>query len=197
MGMGTKMEIKNIDWKVLKFNSIIDPSLLYEEVPKERGKITYNKYGNIVDHSEEKQVNGSLSRYNYKKYVPIHYEVKQKIENKIKEKLYPSYFYDRFYFKNQQLKKHIDRGACEISMSIHISNNLDYEWPLFFQLNDEIIEVTCKPGDGVLYKGCELIHWREPMKGNKNSYFHQIFFHYVRANGHYLQYAYDSATDIY
>jgi hypothetical protein len=191
------MEIKNTDWKVIKFNSIINPILLYEEVPEERGKVTYNKYGNIVDTSEEKQVSGSLSRYNYKPYKPIHYALKEKIENKIQEKLYPSYYYDRFYFKDQELKKHIDRGACEISLSVHVSSNLDYKWPLYFQHEDKIIEVICNPGDAVLYKGCEVLHWRDPMIGDEDTYFHQVFFHYVRANGHYLQYAYDNAVDIY
>jgi len=58
-----------------------------------------------------------------------------------------------------------------------------------------------KPGDGLLYKGCERPHWRDAMPGiptipnkkkfwnffKKNEqdelYYHQIFFHYVLANG--------------
>jgi hypothetical protein len=52
------------------------------------------------------------------------------------------------------------------------------------------------PGDGLLYKGCERPHWRDPLpsrhKGgilgrwkrrNDNTYYHQIFFHYVLADG--------------
>jgi hypothetical protein len=31
--------------------------------------------------------------------------------------LHPTYFYDRFYFPGQQLKRHSDRPACEVSVS--------------------------------------------------------------------------------
>ena len=33
--------------------------------------------------------------------------------------------------------------------------------------------------------------FRDAMKGNKDSYYHQVFFHYVRRNGHCVQHAYD------
>ena len=54
--------------------------------------------------------------------------------------------------------------------------------------------LVLKPGDGILYKGCERPHWRDAMPGlnkkkNKKlfgkktseteTYYHQIFFHYV------------------
>lgn len=184
------------DWKVLKFNNILSADLLYEKVTSERGKITYNKYGTIINKDGETQVSGSLSRYNHPRYKFAHYFFKNYIESIIKEKIYPSYYYDRFYFSGQELVKHVDRGACEISLSFHISSNLNYKWPLHFQYDDKQLSVECDPGDGVLYKGCEVPHWRDPMVGDENSYFHQIFFHYVKANGHYLQYAYDSGTDV-
>ena len=47
--------------------------------------------------------------------------------------------------------------------------------------------LSLKPGDGLLYKGCERPHWRDPMPGKTKKvfgkkvelYYHQIFFHYV------------------
>ena len=54
--------------------------------------------------------------------------------------------------------------------------------------------LSLEPGDGLLYKGCERPHWREAMpteytkkwfkKVEKDGlYYHQIFFHYVLADG--------------
>ena len=37
-----------------------------------------------------------------------------------------------------------------------------------------------KPGDMIIYSGCELEHWREPFKGNLCG---QVFLHYNHANG--------------
>jgi hypothetical protein len=95
-----------------------------------------------------------------------------------------------------ELKKHADRGACEISVSIHISSNLKEQWG--FKLidvegNEE--EIFLNAGDGLLYKGCELCHWRDPMPKEyrrtwwgrkverKDLYYHQIFMHYVLRDG--------------
>ena len=64
--------------------------------------------------------------------------------------------------------------------------------------------VDLEPGDGMIYKGCERPHWRDPMpgllessleraKGNLDPslYYHQIFFHYVLQDGIRAQYAWD------
>lgn len=187
------------EWSVIKIPNLVDPNLLKCDVPWERGQINYVKNGEVIFHKEEKQVNGSLSRYNYPRYKECHYDIKNKLESILQDKLYTTYYFDRFYFKGNDLKKHRDRGACEISVTVHISNNLDYDWPIYFEnpITGEPIEITCSPGDGVLYKGCDLYHWRNPMKGDYKSYFHQIFFHYVRANGHCLQFAFDQNNKVY
>ena len=65
---------------------------------------------------------------------------------------------------------------------------------------------SLEPGDGLLYKGCERPHWREPMplprrrkrdillrKEQKEYYYHQIFFHYVLQDGIRAHCAWDKA----
>ena len=42
------------------------------------------------------------------------------------------------------------------------------------------IKYLLKPGDMIIYSGCELEHWREPFKGNLCG---QVFLHYNHANG--------------
>ena len=44
-------------------------------------------------------------------------------------------------------------------------------------------------GDAVLYKGCEVEHWREPYtEGTKQA---QVFLHYVDANGRFTEWEND------
>jgi len=38
------------------------------------------------------------------------------------------------------------------------------------------------PGDGVIYKGTEIPHWRNEFTGD---YYSQVFLHYVKADGKY------------
>lgn len=182
----------NSDWSVVKLGMLADPTDYIEEPPWIRGSLSYHKPGVVKYENDEGQVNGSFSRYNFPKYKELHFYIKKVVEQIIGEKLYPTYYFDRFYFKGNELVPHTDRQSCEISVSYHISDNLDYDWPLYFESQTvPRVALTCLPGDGVLYRGCELTHWREPMRGNHKSYFHQVFFHYVRADGYCLHHAFD------
>lgn len=164
-----------------------------DPIPEERGKLTYDRKGNMIEHVPlETQVMGSVSHYNHPQWRDTHIDVMNRVASALGEKLYPTYYFDRFYFKGQELSRHKDRGACEISVTANISHNLDYDWPIHFRMPDgKTLSYTMKPGQGVMYRGCVLEHWRDPMEGDDESYLHQIFFHYVRANGHCVQFAFD------
>lgn len=175
------MEITK-DWTVIDCKGMIDVSSLFEEPPE---KFEQEKCGVIKGKT--------FSRYNDPKFKSIHFECKSILEYLFQEKLYPTYYFDRFYFDGSEMKRHVDRESCEISVSLNISSNLNYDWGLWFQL-EESIECITAPGDAVIYRGIEIPHWRNKMVGNEQSYFHQLFLHYVRADGHYLEYAYDRTS---
>ena len=42
------------------------------------------------------------------------------------------------------------------------------------------IAVDLEPGDAMVYKGCEIEHWREPFHGIACA---QVFYHYTDVNG--------------
>ena len=186
-----------------------DISNYIENAPKERGTIYYRKDEFHFDHvSEEIQVNGSLARYNHPKFKQLHTDIRLKLENIIGRKLFNTYYYDRFYFTGQELKNHVDRDSCEISVSLHISSNPNkIEWPFWIKdMQGNHASVFLNPGDVVLYKGCERPHWREPLKSSysekelffrnlkklkDDTWYHQIFFHYVLADGLRIQHAGD------
>lgn len=181
---------------------IVDSENLFCSVPKERGQINYHRKDKFTHDPEEKQVNGSLSRYNIPQYKELHFLVKKEIEKILGIDLHPTYYFDRFYFTGQELKKHSDRPSCEISVTLQISTNKKDSWAIWFEKPDGTESfVNMKNGDAVIYKGCEREHWRAPLKSRYNklqklfkeddTYHHQIFLHYVNANGPYVNHAFD------
>jgi len=175
---------------------------LEKSSPKDRGVFFFGKTEYEFQHDpDEKQVKGSLSRYNHPKYKELSYIVKDIIESVIDCKLFPTYYYDRFYFDGQELVPHVDRPACEISLSLHLeSNPADVSWPICVKTPLNTHEKAfLSPGDGLLYKGCERPHWREKIVRPKKKFFkkkedfwyHQIFLHYVLADGLRVEYAGD------
>ena len=205
----------------LVLQNLYDPQELFHPVPKIRGQLNYRskKLDDVEYIKEESQVEGSLARYWHPQYRKIHSDIRLKIEKQIGRKLYNTYYYDRFYFPGQELKKHTDRPACEISISVHIGTNLEEYWQIFIKTpyvfaesqectkvkklinTGDIVAVNLNPGDGVLYKGCERPHWRdkmpgtfEMMSGGEELYYHQIFFHYVLQDGIRAHHAWDKCN---
>lgn len=190
--------------------NLYDPKELFHEVPKERGQINYFGSVDRFNHNpDEMQVPGSLARYTHPQYKEAHTKIRLILEDILGEKLYNTYYYDRFYFAGQRLVRHSDRDACEVSVSVQISTNADKPWPFCIETpSGEERFANLEDGWGLLYKGCERQHWRDPLESrytkfgkilNKvlrkpdDTYHHQIFFHYVRANGPRAHCANDAA----
>jgi hypothetical protein len=189
---------------------IADPENLKVPRPKESGQYTY--YNNRMDKfdycPDEKQVPGSLARYNIPIYRELHFLVKKEIEKVLGMDLHPTYFYDRFYSPGQVLKRHSDRPACEVSVTLQISTTLKNPWPIWFERPDGSESyVLMNDGDAAVYKGCEREHWRDAMpdefpwwkkkvakiRGKEiEQVHHQLFLHYVDANGPYCHCAFDA-----
>lgn len=102
------------------------------------------------------------------------------------KKLKPSYAYCRVYLKGAILKSHKDRPSCEYSITLNLSQT--DPWPIFMGKKP----VTLNPGDGVLYKGCEIEHSREEFKGEE---YVQVFLHYVDGDGPYKDHCYDQLNE--
>ena len=194
----------------LVLKKLCNPKDIFCEPPSQKGQYNYNGSLDRFDHVPvEHQVEGSTSRYHYPPYKRMHSKIRVKLEEAIGRKLYNTYYYDRFYNPGQALGMHADRPACEISVTVHVSSNIKEPWPIWIKTPDvyddpkkktKIIKkgrnkkVILKPGDGMIYKGCERPHWRDPMPGeiiDKTLYYHQIFFHYVLQDGYRAHFAFD------
>lgn len=102
-------------------------------------------------------------------------KIKTKIEKITKLKLVETYSYARIYKNKDVLHKHIDRESCEISSTLNLGGD---HWPIYLETNKKI-KVNLLPGDMLIYRGCELAHWRETFKGKNCG---QVFFHYNDLN---------------
>jgi hypothetical protein len=51
-------------------------------------------------------------------------------------------------------------------------------------------------GDAIIYKGCEIDHWRNKCDGPNGYLSGQVFLHYVRKNGQYANEAGDSTIRV-
>ena len=91
-------------------------------------------------------------------------------------KLQPSYTYARIYKKGDELKRHKDRFSCEISTTMNLSGD---SWDIYLEPSGKEgmkgIKVQLNPGDMLVYRGCELEHWRNKFKGKECC---QVFLHY-------------------
>lgn len=92
-------------------------------------------------------------------------------------KLFKTYAFWRAYIFGSILLTHKDRPSCEISITANIDCKGD-PWPIY--MGDT--EISMKPGDAVMYLGCEVPHGRKPYQGE---YTAQVFMHYVDQNGPY------------
>lgn len=97
------------------------------------------------------------------------------VEKEVNLNLLGTYAYWRMYTKFAELKKHKDREACEISVTVNISSD-GTDWPIY--MDGEAIYLNI--GDAAVYLGCEVEHWREPFSGD---YQMQAFLHYVNKDG--------------
>ena len=126
----------------------------------------------------------------------------KKLEEFLQVDLFPTYSFCRIYEKSNTLEPHTDRYACEISVTcpallsddhpsiIYIANyiiNYDHyvdNRPSYDMVKEygSYTRVELFPGDIMIYKGIERLHWREPLESD---HLIQFFMHYVLANGQY------------
>ena len=113
----------------------------------------------------------------------VHSKILSKMEEVTNLKLYPTYNYFRIYNSGSILKPHTDRPACEISVTLNLGYDGDYNWPIWIKDNNgQDIEVILNPGDGLIYHGCVNLHWREDADKRLKCQ-SQVFLHYVDQNG--------------
>lgn len=112
------------------------------------------------------------------------------IEHHVGEELIPTYSYARLYSNGDVLTRHSDRPACEVSVTLQLGRSHHYSWPIF--MGSDVCYLG--EGDGLIYPGCDIDHWRDKCDGPPGYYSGQVFLHYVRKNGVFASEAGDSTV---
>ena len=103
------------------------------------------------------------------------------MEKQTELNLIPTYSYARIYKKGDILERHKDRYSCEVSTTLNLGGD---PWPIYLEPSGkqgkEGIKIDLDQGDMLVYRGCELEHWREAFEGNDCC---QVFLHYNDASG--------------
>ena len=148
----------------------------------------------LVGNFKDQQVPGSYAKYADRLMETLLVKTIPVMKAKTGLNLIPTYSYTRLYRTGNILNRHKDRPSCEISTTLNLGGD---PWPIFIDptgSNNVIDEykgimkpdapkgnkVDLKPGDMLIYSGCELEHWREPFEGKLCG---QVFLHYNHANG--------------
>ena len=184
--------------KIDRFVPIEMCNLLYHHTQLEAMRLNYyDENGIEYDHDvdgtfADKQAPGDFSKYGdpiMDTLLSLSLEQMQTLTSK---ELVPTYSYHRLYTTGTELKRHKDRPSCEISTTICLgydnsnvdaSKYPDWDWPMFIkEKNGKEIPIHMKPGDMIIYRGCEVEHWREPLWANNHA---QVFLHYNEKGGEY------------
>ena len=150
----------------------------------------FSPFETIIGYYEDKneQIPNTYAQYANMAMETLMLKCQPEMEKATGLKLYPAYTYARIYKKGDELKRHKDRFSCEISTTMNLGGD---KWPIYLSPNENVgvadgkkitnvskakgIKVNLKPGDMLVYRGCELEHWREKFKGKECI---QVFLHY-------------------
>ena len=171
----------------VKIPQLIEPQLiefLYQYVLNSNKKYIHiiEKVPDFYDKDEhgklDSQVPGAYIMQNNMTFDTLLVSLKDDIEKLIDKELVPTYSFCRLYKKGDILEKHSDRPSCEISVSLALGYDSPKLWPIFIEGSPVYLD----PGELVIYRGCDLKHWRDPFEGNHQA---QVFLHYNDINGPY------------
>ena len=183
-------ELAEIGYRYLLISAEADDWMLQKGTTHEKNPLI----GNFKD----PQVPNSYAKYADRFMETLLVKTIDVMQKKTGLKLVPTYSYTRLYRTGNILRRHKDRPSCEISTTLNLGGD---EWPIFIDPTgaDNVIDeyknihkpnapkgvkIVLKPGDMIIYSGCDLEHWREPFEGKLCG---QVFLHYNHADGRFAK----------
>jgi len=194
---GKRKNMTNLTINNFKTNGYaIIPSVISEEL---RDFITqYALFDEMQDFNPDTmQVHGAHSKYADPAMETLLISLHEKMEMYTGLTLYPTYSFYRVYRGGDELRVHTDRESCEISATLCLNysyNDQEYQWPIIVGHDKTVVNL--KPGDMLIYRGCELPHWRDKFAVDENTWHVQGFFHYVDANGPNANFKFDQRATV-
>ncbi len=118
--------------------------------------------------------NDAMCRYLHTQLTPI-------VNTLTPKPVKPSYAMLSTYQPGAVLRKHKDRQQCEWNLSLVLDMNPEQEqdqaWPIYIDQADQPHAIPLEIGDGVLYRGYSVDHWRDALAAGQQVTV--AFFHFV------------------
>ena len=170
------------DLALFIYNYFLMQKQVYDTCRKRRYISPYEILLGQYDHINfQKAADGHIPHDTYSQYANVAMETlmlkcQPLMEKTTGLKLTPAYTFAMIYKHGDVLKRHKDRFSCEISTTMNLAGD---PWALYLEPSGKEgmkgIKVDLKPGDMLVYSGCELEHWRNKFKGKEHI---QVFLHY-------------------
>ena len=114
----------------------------------------------------------------------LHREIHSALDRVIPEVVQPSYSYVCLYIEGAELPRHTDRPECEytLSLAVHSTPTAAKPWPLYLEIpgRQRSFGARLGPGDGLVFRGREIPHYRKRLTGSDRVC--TILFHFVPNN---------------
>jgi hypothetical protein len=110
--------------------------------------------------------------------------IRPEISRRVGLDLAPTYSYTRRYARGERLDRHRDRAACEISVTVCIDTPKDAGPSTLFVKAPAAAarKIDMWEGDGCVYAGTEVEHWREKFRADG---YIQLFLHFIDRRGRF------------
>jgi hypothetical protein len=148
----------------------------------------HTKFASLLLGAGDRQVPNTPTGYGDPTFDGLLEYLRPRIEGHCGLALYPTYSYFRLYKRGDVLKRHRDRPACEISVSLNLGQVPAEPWPIYVEGDAGPYGALLAPGDALLYRGIDCFHWREAFQGSRMA---QVFLHYVDRDGPHADQKFD------
>lgn len=95
--------------------------------------------------------------------------------------LLPTYSFTRIYKNGDTVGRHMDGPQNQVSCTVCIDRD-EVDWPIQFSDGEHEGSVVLQPGDGVIYRGYKVKHWREKFVGENQA---QLIVGFVEKGGEF------------
>jgi hypothetical protein len=129
----------------------------------------------------DEQVHRRFAAHNEEIARYIHAQLTQAISDIAAAALKPSYAYFASYLSGAELEGHVDREQCDYSITTCIDASpeprAESPWPIKVGSGDDTIEIYQRLGEALIYRGCQVPHSRDRLRGGFTST--SLLLHYV------------------
>jgi hypothetical protein len=172
---------------------VVLPALLERPLADFFWSYVHTKLASRLLSSADEQVSNAPAEYGDPAFEGLLEHLRVRIEERSGLRLWPTYSYFRLYSRGSELTRHRDRPACEISMTLNIGQIPPEPWPIYVDAISGPFAALLAPGDGLLYRGIDCFHWREPFQGTRLI---QVFLHYVDRDGPHASKKFDGRKSL-